>query len=172
MRKHNPFIYFDSVRKDPQRCNKIVPFTQFTTDLHTDSMPEFVWITPNMCNDAHDCTLAAADLWLRNWVPRILETPTWKNDGVLFITFDEGDLSPPNSDGSEGPGGHVVTIVASPLGKTGYRSTQIYNHYSLLRTIEDAWGLPPLAKAQLTQAMSDFFKAPSKLQHAPAPKHR
>jgi hypothetical protein len=172
MRKHNPFIYFDSVRKDPQRCNKIVPFTQFAADLHASAVPDFVWITPNMCNDAHDCTLAAADLWLRNWVPRILETSAWKNDGVLFITFDEGDFPPPNYDGADGPGGHVVTVIASPLGKNHYRSKQVYNHYSLLRTIEDAWGLPALAKAQQAKAMSDFFTTPGKVRQAQTPARR
>jgi hypothetical protein len=172
MRKHNPFIYYDSVRKDPQRCNKIVPFTQFATDLRANSIPEFVWITPNMCNDAHDCTLAASDAWLKIWAAKILESSAWKDDGVLFVTFDEGNFPPPNYDGSDGPGGHVVTVVASPLSKNHYRSTQTYNHYSLLRTIEDAWGLPALAKAQQAKAMGDFFKAPGKVQQAPDPARR
>jgi phosphatidylinositol-3-phosphatase len=156
--KHNPFIYFDDVRTNPARCGRIVPFTQFAADARANSLPDFVWITPNMCNDTHDCPLGAGDAWLQAWVPAILGSPAWKDNGALFITFDEG-----KGDGGccqDAAGGRIATLVISPLVRPGFRSEVPYTHYSLLRTIEAAWGLPPLGQARCDCAatMADFFQ--------------
>ena len=159
--KHNPFIYYDNVRNNPTRCNKIVPFTQFAIDANDNALPNYVWITPNMCNDSHDCPVGAGDTWLQTWVPAILRTPAWKDNGVLFITYDEGDSKKVlrTSCCQEGNGGHIATLVLSPLSKPGYQSPVGYDHYSLLRTIEDAWGMPRLGGAACDCAppMADFF---------------
>src|SRR5262245_1386959 len=129
--KHNPFIYFDDVRNDAARCNKIVPFTQFAADIAANAVPDFVWITPNMCNDAHDCPISTSDAWLKTWVPQILASPAWKDQGALFITFDEGETG----DGrccTHAEGGRIITLVISPLGKPSFSSDVAYDHYSLL----------------------------------------
>jgi acid phosphatase len=157
--KHNPFIYYDSVRNDQARCNKIVPFTQFSLDIQANALPHFVWITPNMCNDGHNCPVSASDGWLKVWVPQILQSAAWKDDGVLFITFDEGE----DGDGrccTYAEGGQIATLVISPLGKPGFTSEVAYDHYSLLRTIETTWGLPLLGKANCacSPIMADFFQ--------------
>lgn len=154
--KHDPFIYFDSIRNDPARCGRIVPFDQFQSDLQSSSLPDFVWITPDLCHDAHDCPLATGDGWLKQWVPAILGSAEWSAGSVLFITFDEGQ-------GDHGcckvaQGGRVATLVISPYGKPGFSSAQDYDHYALLRTIEDAWGLPPLGAAADIGPMTDFFQ--------------
>ena len=118
-----------------------------------------------MCNDSHDCPTNAGDVWLKTWIPTILNSRAWNDNGVLFITYDEGDtrLSQTTSCCQEGNGGHVVTLVISPLGKPGYQSPVAYDHYSLLRTIEDAWGLPELGGAACDCAppMADFFVPPA-----------
>lgn len=163
--KHNPFIYYNSVRKDPARCGKTVPLTQLDSDLRAHALPDFVWITPNMCDDSHDCGSDVGDTWLSTWVPKILESPEWRDGGVLFITYDEGYSKKLVSRSCcvEGKGGHVATLVLSPLGKPGYQSAIGYDHYSLLRTIEDAWGMPELGGASCACAppMSDFFAEPA-----------
>src|SRR5438874_4377597 len=83
--KHNPFAYYGG------RCPaQVVPFTQFSRDI-SGSVPRFVWITPNMCHDGHDCSTATADAWLAQTVPTILATKAWKEGGVLFLTWDEGE---------------------------------------------------------------------------------
>lgn len=155
--KHNPFIYYDSIRTNPARCSNIVPFTQFAADIQANTLPDFVWITPNMCNDMHDCPVSTGDTWLKTVVPQIFETPAWKDNGVLFITFDEGS-------GRAGccgnaAGGRLATLVLSPLGWSGFTSDVPYSHYSLLRTIEAAWKLPLLGQANCDCAMpmADFF---------------
>ncbi len=159
--KHNPFIYFDDIRTNPARCNKIVPFTQFAADVQSNTLPDFVWITPNMCNAMHDCPVGAGDSWLMHWVPEILQSQAWKDNGALFITFDEGK----GAGGCCGnaAGGRIATLVISPLVRPGFTSDATYTHYSLLRTIEAAWQLPPLGQANCDCAlpMADFFAPPA-----------
>ncbi len=158
--KHNPFIYYDTVRNDPARCNKIVPFSQFATDMQANSVPDFVWITPNLCNDMHDCSIATGDQWLKKWVSMILASSAWKDQGVLFITFDEGNTQ--SRCCTYGRGGKVDTLVISPLVQSGTASDVAYDHYALLRTIEEAWGLSPLRKADCacSTPMTALFQHP------------
>lgn len=162
--KHNPFIYYDNIRTDPARCQNVVPFADFARDLAANSLPDFIWITPNMCDDSHDCPAKNSDAWLKTWVPQILAAPAWKDQGVLFVTYDEGKSTA--SCCQEGQGGHIGTLVISPLGRPGYQSPQAYDHYSLLRTIEDAWGLPALndAGCDCSPPMRDFFVSPDAAQ--------
>jgi len=157
--KHNPFIYFDNIRSNPTRCAKIVPFTQFDADLQAGTLPDYVWITPNMCNNIHDCSLKTGDDWLQTWVTKILATPAWQQDGVLFLTFDESKPSDNTGCCTYAVGGHILTLVISPLAKSAFQSQVAYDHYSLLRTIEQSWGMPLLNKAgcDCSQPMSDFF---------------
>ena len=165
--KHNPFIYYDSIRKNPARCSNIVPFTQFAQDLAANALPDYVWITPDMCNDMHDCAIEDGDAWLQTWVTKILASPAWQQNGVLFITFDESFASDTSGCCEVAKGGHIVTLVISPLGKPAYQSTIAYDHYSLLGTIEELWDLPKLEGAACACAppMVDFFTmAPSGLQ--------
>ncbi len=155
--KHNPFIYFDDIRLNAARCQKIVPFTQFAADLQSNSLPEFTWITPNMCNSMHDCSVATGDAWVQTWVLQILASPAWQNNGLLVITFDEGSTNAGCC--TLAAGGQIMTLAISPLGKPAYQSAVAYDHYSLLRTIENAWGMPTLAGASCTctATMADFF---------------
>lgn len=156
--KHDPFIYYDDIRTNPSRCANVVPLTQLSGDLQGSAVPDFVWITPNLCHDMHDCPVSQGDAWLASFVPTILASPAWKQGGALFLTWDEGE-----NDNSGccayATGGHVVTLVISPLGKPHYTSATPYDHYSLLRTICAAWNLTPPGKAAApeTAAMGDFF---------------
>jgi hypothetical protein len=157
--KHNPFIYFDNIRTNPVRCANIVPFTQFDTDLQADTLPDYVWITPNMCNNIHDCALEVGDTWLQTWISKIVASPAWQQDGALFLTFDESNPSDDTGCCVYAVGGHILTMVISPLAKPAYQSQVAYDHYSLLRTIEESWGMPLLAKANCdcSQPLADFF---------------
>ena len=157
--KHNPFIYFDDIRLNPDRCNRIVPFTQFDQDLTANTLPDYIWITPNMCNDMHDCTVSAGDAWLKSWVPKILASPAWQQNGLLLITWDESRSADVSGCCQDAAGGHIATLVISPLSAPRFQSAVAYDHYSLLRTIEDGLGLPPLAGAACACAppLTDFF---------------
>ena len=135
--KHNPFLYYPSVTKDTAYCAAhVVPFTQLSYDLASASaFPDYAFISPDLCNDMHDCPVRTGDAWLAHVVPTILASAAFTGrNSLLVITWDEGS----RSDNA------VSTIFTGPAVKSGYRSAVAYNHYSLLHTIEQAWGLTPL----------------------------
>lgn len=128
--KHNPFAYYGGCPAN------VVPFESFADDLAADT-PSFVWITPGLCHDAHDCPIDEAGAWLTTVVSSIVSSNAWKQNGVLFIAWDEGDGGDANL---------VPLIVASPRLATA-QINGAYDHYSLLATIEDLYGLPRLGAA-------------------------
>lgn len=83
--KHNPFLYFEDIRNDPQRCDQVVPFTEFVPDLEVDRVPDFVWITPNLQHDMHDGSKEQGDRWLAQVVPEIFASAAWQEGAILFI---------------------------------------------------------------------------------------
>jgi phospholipase C len=169
--RHDPFVYFHSIIDSPSCGAHVVPLSRLTKDLSAAaSTPALSYITPNLCHDGHDspCVdgqpggLVSADAFLRTWVPRILASPAFRRDGLLVITFDESDG--PQQDASaccgEGPGpnspapgitgpggGRVGAVVLGPSVQPGTRTSRTYNHYSLLGSIEDVFGLPHLGYA-------------------------
>jgi hypothetical protein len=154
--KHDPFLYYDDIRTNNTRCTThVVPFTQFTTDLSGNQLPAYVWITPNMCHDMHDCSVGTGDTWLSQVVPLILQSAAFTHGGLLFITFDEGETNAGCCNNAVG--GQVTTLVISPRVKRGFQSTIPETHYSLLRTIEQVWGLSPLEGARNSRAMTEYF---------------
>jgi phospholipase C len=187
--KHNPFVYFHSIIDDRPRCeSRVVNLARLPGDLASAATtPNFVFITPNLCNDGHDpkCAdgrqggLAAINVFLSQWVPLITSSAAYRADGLLIVTFDESD-----SEGTEGStaccgekplpgaryapgfngpgGGRVGAVVLSPFVKGGTVSDVPYNHYSLLRTVEAIFKLPPLGYAAQPGARlfgADVFSA-------------
>jgi phospholipase C len=154
--RHNPFIYFDNIRTNAARCANIVPFTQFQTDLTANALPDFVWITPNLCHDMHDCSVNTGDAWLKSVLPGIFHSSAWASS-ALFLVWDEGSTNAGCCQLAQG--GHIPMLVISPLGKPGFASSVNYDHASLLRTIEAAWKLGTLRDSgcACTSVMSDFF---------------
>jgi phospholipase C len=144
--KHNPFIYFDSIRNDLARCGNIVPLDWLATDVAAGALPSLIWIGPNLRSSTHDGTIAEGDRWLATHLPALLHSPAFEPNGLLVVTYDEGDSDAACCGGRSG-GGRIVTVVASPLSRRGYSSSTPFNHYSLLRTIEDSWGLDHLGHA-------------------------
>jgi phosphatidylinositol-3-phosphatase len=145
VRKHEPAISFTDISTDAARCADIANFSAFDP-----SAADFEMIVPNLCNDMHDCSVAAGDAFLQGFVPKITSSASFKAGGVLFITWDEG-----TSD--IGGGGHVATLVIGPGAKTGFTSSVAHDHYSLVRTIEDAWGLGCLNQTCSANDLSEFF---------------
>lgn len=181
--RHDPFVYFHSVIDNASECDaNVVNLSQLPTDLASAATtPNYVFITPNLCNDGHDTPcpdkvgaggLTQADSFLQTWVPQITSSPAFKQNGLLIITFDEavgdatdccGEIPGPDEPlpGGTGPGGgDVGAVLLSPYIAPGTMSSTPYNHYSMLGTIEDLFGLPRLADAVGTTAFgSDVFTA-------------
>jgi phospholipase C len=153
-KKHNPFMYYDDVRSSPSRCANAVPGAQLSRDLVT-GLPSFVWITPNLCDDMHDCPVRTGDRYLSRVVPKLL--PALGPRGALFVLFDEG--SSDRGCCKLAHGGRIPAVFAGPAVKRGFVVTTPLDHYSVLRTIEDAFGVPHLRGAGLaaTPSMTSAF---------------
>jgi hypothetical protein len=134
--KHNPEAYYTNIRTACTADNVPMGTTSsgaFATALSTGNLPAFSFVTPNLCNDMHDCSVQTGDAWLKSWVPKITASaPYQSGNTVIFITWDEDDSS---------SGNHVATIVVSPYTTPGTQSTTAFTHYSLLRTTEQLLGI-------------------------------
>ncbi len=172
--KHDPFVYFHSIIDDAARCNAhVVNLGELPKDLaRAAATPNYVFITPNLCHDGHDepCVdgepggIVSADAFLRKWVPLITRSPAFRRDGLLIVTFDESSAQGPRMaeaccdeqplpgaslpPGLVGPGGgRIGALLLSPFIAPGTISDTPYNHYSLLRSVEQIFGLAPLGYA-------------------------
>jgi acid phosphatase len=149
-KKHDPFLYFANVLRRPAWLRRVVPFSSFGGDLRAGRLPSFSLVVPNLCNDMHDCDVATGDRWLaRNIVP-ILGNPQLAR-GVVFVVFDEGTTD-------IGGGGSVAALALGPIVRRGSRFTPPTNHHGLLRTIEDAWGLPRLGASKNTSPITGIWR--------------
>jgi hypothetical protein len=148
VRKHEPAISFRDIASRPKRCARITHLASFDP-----AAANFELIVPNMINDMHDGTIAQGDAFLRDFVPRITTSPAFSNS-LLLITWDEGSTS-------RRGGGKVATIVVASSVVAGFRSTVRHDHFSLLRTIEDAWGLTCLKRSCSANNLHEFFPASS-----------
>lgn len=139
--KHNPFAYYGGA------CPaNVVPMTDLATDLN-GAMPQLSWITPGLCNDGHDCGVRTADQWLSQVVPQITSSPAWRQDGVLFIVWDE----------SSAADSRVALLVVAPALR-GQIATPL-DHFSLSATISDQLGVPRLGEAQQAASLSQQLQA-------------
>ena len=149
VQKHNPFVYFDPIRLNTERCQRsVVPLTALQTDIETNSLPNFLFIKPNLCNDSHDCSLDVTDAWLTNLLGTLI--PALDATGESYFVamlFEEGQGDHTCCGLPEPGGGRVAVVLYSPLVKNGFEDPTPYTHYSLLKTISEAWGLPYLAHA-------------------------
>ena len=165
--KHNPFVYFMTIRNSLARMQRIVPFTQFDQDMKSGNVANFVWITPDLCNDMHgvssgsaqaigipacassDGIIARGDSFIHTIVPEIMSSPAWNKGSAIVIPWDESDSSsggccksPTGVDGVTLGGGNVPLIVITSKGtRPIVIRDRSFNHYTLLATIEQMWGL-------------------------------
>jgi phospholipase C len=149
VQKHNPFVYFDNIRLDQVRCERsVVPLTTLQTDILTASLPNFFFIMSNLCNSSHDCSLTTSDAWLTNLLAELVPALDATGESyVIFMLFEEGQGSHSCCGLPEQAGGRVPVVIYSPLVKTAFEDSTPYTHYSLLKTISQAWGLPYLGHA-------------------------
>jgi len=176
--RHNPFVYFKGITGLPTYCRRhVVPLTTLPHDLaYASRTPNLVYITPDLCEDGHDAPcadgrpggLVTVNAFMKTWVPRILNSPAFKKDGVLIITADESDG--PQSDATAccgetavntpmagivgAGGGRIGALVISRWTRPNTWSATPYNHYSLLASMEEIFRLSKLGYAR---TVSDRF---------------
>jgi phosphatidylinositol-3-phosphatase len=186
--RHNPFVWFHAIIDGPL-CDSVVSLAPLEQDLKSiATTPNYVWISPAVCHDGHDAPcndgepggLVSANRWLREYIPLILRSPAFQQDGLLVIITDEGLASDaccgerpgPNEKlpGVSGPGGgRIGALAISRFVRPGTVSDVPYNHYSLLRTVFDIFQLGKFGQRYLGYAGqpglvsfgSDIFTNPS-----------
>jgi hypothetical protein len=166
--RHNPFVYFHSLIDSGQCRKNVVPLTELSKDLkHVGTTPDFDFITPDLCDDGHDLAcagpdakgkrtggLASVDDFLSLWIPRIEKSAAFRKDGVILVTSDESETNDATSCCNERPGptdplpglsgsggGKIGTLVIGRCVAKGKRDAVPYNHYSLLRSLENIFGI-------------------------------
>jgi hypothetical protein len=159
--KHNPMVFFDDVTNtnDPNSAYCIAherPYSELKTDLGTNTIAQYNFITPNLCDDMHDtdgCPTQDAvkngDTWLSKQIPMIMSSKTYQQGGVILIIWDESEN-----------GDHPIgLVVLSPFAKGGgYTNSIHYTHSSTLRTVEEIFGVTPLlGDASKATDLSDLF---------------
>jgi phospholipase C len=181
-RKHDPFVSYQDVQSNPARMANIVDLSQLDADLASGKVPDYVWISPDQCNDMHGrggpasdpCSfahnapiqnadlIATGDAFLHSTVSAIMNSHAWTGNSVIFITWDESDFPFIDTSGccdANPGGGHVVTLTISHSDHSPRTSNVAYNHYSMLATIQGGWKLGCLAFTCDTanvQPMSDL----------------
>lgn len=136
VRKHVPFLSYLNVQQNPQRCGNIVDDSGFSSDIAGGKLPDFSLFVPDIKNDGHDTGVAYASNWLNSYFAPLMKNPAFMKDMLLVITFDEDDKSTSTN--------HIYTALYGDSVTPGGVSNAAYTHYSLLRTIEDAFGLGTL----------------------------
>jgi phosphatidylinositol-3-phosphatase len=164
--KHNPFVYYMDIVNHGAYCDShVVPLGDvnqktgpFYADLKNGNLPSYSFVTPNNCNDAHNCPLSTGDAWLKTFISDITGNEVFR-DTVVFIVFDEGVTSRGFGEGIAG--GQVYGAVIGPpeIVKPGAVSSTQYSHYSVLATIEKIFDLGNLGRndAGATSMGSDVF---------------
>jgi hypothetical protein len=175
--RHNPFVYFHSIIDFPTCQANDVDLSRLSSDLaSTATTPNYAFISPDLCNDGHDAPCAdggaggmtQANSFLQGLIPQILASAAYRDRGLIIITFDEAEADPesgnpdasaccneqpgPNTVNPGGPipgpgGGRIGAVMLSPCINPGTVTSDAYNHYSLLRSVEDNFGLPHLGFA-------------------------
>jgi hypothetical protein len=146
-KKHNPFLYFRSIVDDRQRRNRVVPLARLAADVRTGALPDFSLVVPDLCNSMHDCSVAVGDKWLRRVVQPLLNLPRT----AIFVVFDEGSTSIRG-------GGHTPALVIGTAVRPQSRYGAVSGHYEVLRTIEDAWGLPRLGASARARPITGIWR--------------
>lgn len=163
-KKHDPFMLLPAIADHPARARRVVPLQQLGADLQTGHAPSFAFIVPDLCHDMHgapSCRDAhaldkAGDAFVDTWVHEIMASSAWSGHAAIVITWDE---SPQGLASVLGLGeNHVATVVIARDGPRGARLDTRSDHYALLRTLEEAWGLPLLGKAADAASMAPLFR--------------
>ncbi len=152
-RKHEPFMSFKNISTDAARCSHIVNASELDGDIRKGTLPDYSLYIPDMNNDGHDTTVAYANDWLKKAFGPRLSDPAFTRGMLFVVTFDESNIYPPQGTN------RVATVLVGDSVRPGFVSRTPYTHYSLLRTVEDGFGLGTLGKNdEKARAIQDVWK--------------
>lgn len=165
-KKHDPFMYFPAITHSASQCQNVVPFSAMRAELSSSQAADFMWVTPDLCDDGHDCSTATADSWLASNLAPVLSSSWFREDGIVIITWDEGSDTSGCCGGADG--GHIATIVIAANRPSHATLAQAVDHAGTLRTIEQLYGVPLLGDAACT-CSGDLTQLIPAAQPAPTP---
>jgi acid phosphatase len=170
VRKHNPAVLYDSVAKNSARLAKTKPLTMFNDDLKANSLPQWMFITPNMTSDGesiryilspaysclvgHDTTVTVAGTWAKKFLEPLLANANFMQNTLVMVTFDENHTYSKQN--------RVVSILlgdAVPASLVGTTDDSYYNHYSEIATVQANWGLSTLGRWDVGANVFKFVAA-------------
>lgn len=168
-RKHNPHIILNSVAEKPERALRVRNFNDFAVDVNAGALPQHVWVTPNMVNDAHDTDVKYTADWLEYWLVPLLENANFNGDKTLIqLTFDENE--------SYAIQNRIFTVLlgnAVPQDLRGSNDSTFYTHYSHLSSVQNNWDLPSLGRNDANKTLANVFdfqaKSTNYSNYAPKP---
>ncbi len=137
VRRHEPYISFRAIQSQQAWCGRILNAAQLQADLAQDALPQYSFYVPNLRNDGHDTGVAHADAWLQGFLAPLLLNPHFSRGTLVIVTFDENPRARENQ---------IYTVFVGPMVQPGVTSRIRYDHYNLLRTIEDNYGLATLGR--------------------------
>ena len=141
VRKHNPAIQYNSVAADAGRLARTKNLTLFWDELAAGTLPQWMFITPNMTSDGHDTSVTVAGQWTRAFLEPLLENPRFANRTLVLVTFDEN--------ATYARANRVVGLLlgdAVPAARRGTADDAFYNHYSTIASVAANWGLHSLGR--------------------------
>jgi phosphatidylinositol-3-phosphatase len=153
---HNPFVYFRTITSRPKQRSHIQTLRALRRSLRRP--PAFSYVVPDDAHNMHSAAIIDGDRWLQQWVPRVVNSRGFRHHGAIFITFDEADKSDLSGCCMAGiDGGHQPFVAIVHNGPRHVRLTKRRTAYSLLRTIEDGFGLRHLGRAAQARPLAKFF---------------
>jgi len=141
--RHDPFMLYADIAHNHARCARVVPLTELWTDIGAGRLPRFAWITPNLCNDMHNCGVRPGDQFLARVIPPLLRVIGPR--GLIVVTWDEGLTK--RHCCKLARGGNIPTLLVGGAVRPGARPLLTYDGYSILRTIEEGLDVRPLGGA-------------------------
>jgi len=146
---HFPFLSYTTITNNSARCANLLPGSYNEVISAFNAGTNFIWLTPNDCHNMHSCSVATGDAWIQSWVPNLLTAMAGKK-AALIIMFDEAYTNPP----------YIYMGFSGPATMLAYNSTASYNHYSLLKLVEDVWGGGNLGQGDVTAPSPlEFFNS-------------
>ncbi len=151
VRKHIPFLSFKNVNTNSARCQNIVDSKQLDSDIQSNQLPNYSIYIPDLSNDGHNTGVTFADAYLFKKFGPLLKDSKFMNQMLFIVTFDES--------GAKDNKNQIYTALYGDSVISGANSNKAYTHYSILKTIENAWGLGSLNKNDAgASVIDDLFK--------------
>ncbi|CAD6504980.1 BgTH12-00479 [Blumeria graminis f. sp. triticale] len=164
VRKHNPFVQYDSINFNGTRLSRLLSFRDFDHELKANSLPQYIHISPNVLNDGHETTSLFALNWTDFFLGPLLKNTELMNRTLILLTYDESKTpNQPNRVTSLLLGGAIPENLRNTTDST------LYTHYSIISTVENNWDLPCLGRYDVGANVFELVASQTNYSNIPSP---